>query len=67
MPLPLRSFTRQHVTAICQICQHAALLDVPALIDAGHGDTALDRLALRCAACGGRDVVCVVGGRMAWE
>lgn len=65
--LPLRLFLRNHLTAICQACQHAQRLDVAALVAAGHGDTPLDDLALRCSACGSRDVKCVVGGPMAWE
>ena len=58
---------RHHLTAICQTCQHTRQLDTPNLIARGHGDTPIDRLPLVCAACGGRRVAAVVGGRMAWE
>ena len=66
-PLSQQHNAGHHLTAICQTCQHACDLDTADLIARGHGDTPIDRLPLVCAACGGRRVAVVVGGRMAWE
>jgi hypothetical protein len=38
----------------CKACRHRADADLPALIDAGHGDTPLAHLRFRCAECGSR-------------
>jgi hypothetical protein len=51
-PTPRTSVTAHvSVTAYCEHCSHGAPLDLEALIRAGHGDTALLALPLRCEAC----------------
>jgi hypothetical protein len=54
-----------HVTvnAYCKHCTHAAPLDFSALILAGHGDTPLLELPLRCERCREFGHTVVVSGR----
>ena len=51
------------VTAYCKHCTHGAQLDLPALIEAGHGDTPLLELPLRCEQCREVGHTVVVSGR----
>jgi len=54
-PTPRTTLTaHHHVTAWCLNCGHALEIDLPELITAGHGDTPLLELSLRCARCGER-------------
>jgi len=39
------------VHAVCRHCSRVVPLDLPAIITAGHGDTALIALPLRCTRC----------------
>ena len=52
-PLPtVRSNLGRHILlATCRSCNHAATLDLAALMSAGQADTALLHLPLRCAQC----------------
>jgi hypothetical protein len=51
-PTPRTTLAAHHqVTAWCPHCGHVSELDLPELIAAGHGDTPLLELPLRCARC----------------
>jgi hypothetical protein len=52
LPTP-RDYLGVHtVRAFCVPCIRPALLDIAAPIAAGHGDTPLVKLPLRCSQCG---------------
>ena len=54
-PTPRTTLAAHHkVTTWCPHCGHVSELDLPELIAAGHGDTPLLELPLRCARCGER-------------
>jgi hypothetical protein len=49
-----RDYREVHmVHVICAPCNRPARLDLEAVIAAGHGDTPLIKLPLRCSVCGG--------------
>jgi hypothetical protein len=60
LPTPRDYLDRHRVDACCDACGHIAQLDLAALIEAGHGDTALVKLRLRCSNCGRRDKIGIV-------
>jgi hypothetical protein len=51
------------VNAYCKHCSNRTTLDLPGLIRAGHGDTPLLDLPLRCAQCRRFGHEVVVSGR----
>jgi hypothetical protein len=63
LPTPRKYAGLHRVDAVCSGCNHWNELDLTALVDAGHGDTPLIRLPLRCSACGSTGHRVVVSGR----
>jgi hypothetical protein len=62
LPTP-RLYANLHaVIATCKHCDHNVKLDLAALIEAGHGDTPLIHLPLRCKECNQRGHVITVLG-----
>ena len=60
----VRNYAGVHrVDAGCEVCDHWAELDLPALLAAGKGDIPLVELNLRCQACGSNRVDIKVSGR----
>jgi hypothetical protein len=51
------------VNAYCRHCSNKAPLDLEALIQAGHGDTPLLELPLRCSECRRLGHTVLVSGR----
>jgi hypothetical protein len=49
IPTPRHYAGIHAVHAVCASCDHIALLDLDALVAAGHGDTPLIRLRLTCS------------------
>jgi hypothetical protein len=52
LPTPRDYAEVHHVDAVCNACSHWTVLNVAALIAAGHGDVQLIKLPLRCGVCG---------------
>jgi hypothetical protein len=63
LPTPRDYASVHRVDAVCTACDHWAVLDLPALVAAGHGDVPLVHLPLRCAACGAVGHRVVVSGQ----
>ena len=62
LPIPCTTIGHAELSAICDACERAVVVDLAALIAGGRGDTPLRSLRLRCARCGSRQVSIVVGG-----
>ncbi len=51
LPTPRMYFGLHTVHAVCKHCDRVVRLDLIALVAAGHGNTALIHLPLRCSGC----------------
>ena len=63
LPTPRQYLNVHSVHSICTRCDRWVKLDLAALIAAGHGDTPLMKLPLRCSQCGRMGLEIKVSGQ----